>query len=449
MPCLDNKTGVVYSSLTVSGDVDGPSSVPVCANPAFHPTVVRVTAASLGAALAESWTARAITTDGTEIALEAGAISGSSRYFVVPAADLGEIAAIRIPPNPSLTDRAMTIDVWGYADSSLQGGDVLHDVAAASAYRTRVGDLAGTSRQDADLYLEANQVQLGMHKEFGAAKALGGNTAVNLVGSLAVPPAFELPGPVVMTDLLPADMTWANPVASAGFSVKQGLGAATTVTATVERVPDYEGSGRELVRASLPASAFAAEGFYTITPPTNFLAVSVPSEARTYNNTAELFVASIGRGTMALCGASVGTDAADLESSDPLDLDGDGVVEENYCQYDDELVIPGSGGPSFGLAKTVQGDLDNLPKPGLGVGNASPGGTGVYTLTWRNKGGKELDNPVVYDVMAHPGDTGITAGQASQQRGSEFATSFVEVLSVPAGVEVEYSTSDNPCRPEV
>ncbi len=45
-----------------------------------------------------------------------------------------------------------------------------------------------------------------------------------------------------------------------------------------------------------------------------------------------------------------------------------------------------------------------------------------------------------------------TRASPATPRGSEFATEFVEVLAASTaagGVTVEYSTSSNPCRPEV
>jgi uncharacterized repeat protein (TIGR01451 family) len=131
-------------------------------------------------------------------------------------------------------------------------------------------------------------------------------------------------------------------------------------------------------------------------------------------------------------------------------LSGDGLVNEDYCQWAATLTVPPSGGPSFTLVKTVQGDRDSAPKYSPGIGDASPSGSGTYALQWGNTGGKNLTNPVVYDVLPYIGDTGVSEGQSATARGSEFAPVFSGITgSVPSGVTVAYSTSTNPCRPEV
>ena len=200
---------------------------------------------------------------------------------------------------------------------------------------------------------------------------------------------------------------------------------------------------------TFPSSAFTS-GFYTISPPANFVDVTVPSGATTYNNTDQLFVQGIADNTRPVCGPGTTSTPSTFESSDPMDLDGDGATNENYCQWAASLTVPPSGGPAFGLVKSVQGNLDSSPKYSPGIGDASPGGSGTYTLAWTNTGGKNLTSPVVYDVLPYVGDTGVSQGQAGVARGSEFAPIFAGISgSLPSGVTVAYSQSSNPCRPEV
>ena len=288
-----------------------------------------------------------------------------------------------------------------------------------------------------------------MFKSFGALGAgPGGTTALTLQGNVSTP--APLTGNVVLTDLLPYGLSWHNPVASAGFSVTKAQGgAATTVTGTVADIHNFDNTGRELIRVTFPASAFTS-GFYTITPPANFVDLTVPSGATTYNNTDQLFVQGIADNTRPVCGPGTNSTPSTFESSDPQDLDGDGATNENYCQWAASLTVPPSGGPAFGLVKTVQGNLDSAPKYSPGIGNASPGGSGTYTLTWTNTGGKNLTSPVIYDILPYVGDTGVSQGQVNVARGSQFATIFAGVSgSLPAGVSLAYSESTNPCRPEV
>ncbi|MBS1677372.1 MAG: DUF11 domain-containing protein [Actinobacteria bacterium] len=456
VPCLEAQTGVRYDSKQASGPV-GVAPIPLCAEPAFHPTVVRVESASLKGATGESWVPIAVKTDGTEVALTPGPAGETSGYFEVPAGIVGEVAAILLPPNGNLTDRTMNLDVFGYADASVPAGSDLHDIATATAYPTGGGGEPTTGSQSASLYVEPNQLQLGVSKSFGSLKAGPGGSSLraplNLGAGVTIPPAYVPPGNLVLTDLLPKGMRWANPQPTGTFSVQKNLGASRSVTGTVETIEDFEGSGRELIRVKFDPAEFNAggveEGFYVISPPANFFEVSVPNETRTYPNTAEFFAAGAGRNTATACGSAKGSRPAEFQSSDLLDLDGDGTVEENYCQAEATLATPGIGGPNFALEKSVQGALDPLPKGALGVGNTTPDGPAIFTLSWGNTGGKELEGAVIYEILPYVGDTGVDKGQAGVGRESEFATPFTGVIATPEEVTTEYSTSTNPCRSEV
>ncbi len=452
VPCLTNKTGVKYSSLPVTGDVNGSASAPICAQPAFHPTVVRVSSASMPQAIAASWQIEYILTDGTVIPVSVGSLSGTSAFFPVPAANVGDVAAVRLPPEANLTDRSMTMDVWGYADIATQGGEILEDIAAGSAYPVGETDPARTSRHAAELYIEPSLLQLAVHKSFGSyGSAAGGTTTLNLVGGITVPPAAVLPGPAVLADLLPDGMEWANPPGggTANFTLSQGLNNIGSITGDVEYIENYEGTGRNLIRVSFDPGDFPGAGYYRLTPPSNFIRVSVPPGARVYTNTADMFASGAGRDTSSECGAAQGTDISNFESEDPLDLDGDGVVEQNYCSFNATLSVPGIPGPAFSLTKQVQGELDAAPKGPGGVAQTTNGGTGEYTIVWRNTGTDDLDQPVAYDILPYIGDTGVDQGQSSTPRDSEFQVIFDQITHLDPDVSVEYSDSNNPCRPEV
>jgi uncharacterized repeat protein (TIGR01451 family) len=449
VPCLDTNSGVVYSSNTPSGAIAGASSINnLCQHPAFDPTVVAVSSASLVAAVNGGWRPIGIRPDGSTFSLTLNGSAAATTYFEVSTAENGRVAAIELPPSSNLTDVSMSMSVWGYGDASLPSGSDMHDIATATAYPVTGGD-PSTQSHSADLYIEPNEPQLGVFKSFGALGAApGGTTTLTLQGNVSTPAPVS--GNVIMTDLLPYGLSWHNPVASAALSVTRAQGGtATTVTATVADIHNFDNTGRELIRVTLPASAFIS-GFYTITAPTNFVDLTVPAGATTYNNTDQLFVQGIADNTRPVCGPGTTSTPSTFESSDQLDLDGDGATNENYCQWAASLTVPPTGGPAFGLVKTVRGDLDSAPKFSPGIGNASPGGSGTYTLTWTNTGGKNLTSPVIYDILPYVGDTGVSQGQANVARGSQFATIFAGVSgSLPSGVSVAYSESTNPCRPEV
>jgi uncharacterized repeat protein (TIGR01451 family) len=337
-----------------------------------------------------------------------------------------------------------------YGDASLQGGDDLHDVATATAYPVTAGSPT-TDSKAADIYIEPNQVQLGVLKTFGGrGSGPGGTTPVNLTGIVST--AGAVGGDVVLTDLLPFGLSWANPSTSATLKVTSSVGGASVnVPATLQDIPNFNNTGQELIRITIPNSASTfASGYYTITPPANLIDVTVPSAATTYTNTAQEFVKGIGQNTLATCGPGTSSTPATFESQDPLDLDGDGATTENSCQWSASLTVPPSGPPAFSIVKSVEGDQDSVPKFSPGIGDASQGGSGTYTLTWASTGGSALSSPVIYDILPYVGDVGVSQGQSTVQRDSAFAPTFASLFGpLPQDVTVEYSQSTNPCRPEV
>ncbi|HVW47793.1 MAG TPA: DUF11 domain-containing protein [Solirubrobacterales bacterium] len=455
MPCLENLSGSEYSSPAVVGEVKG-TAVPACAEPAFHPTVVWVAAPSLEAALKEGWQPLAVLVDGTEVALSAGTTGEGGIYFDVPAGDVETVKAIELPPNLQLTDNRLAMSVFGYADGSLDGGDILHDVAYASAYPIGVPTAARTSNDDAKIFIEPQEFQLGINKSFGGLSLGTGGVkqlaTMNLATSVSIPPGKALPADVILADWLPAGMTWSNPVAKGRFTIANGLTGPETVEATITHEADYREPGRELIRVTLPRAAFEKSGqggFFTITPEANLFRMSVANETGTFANSAQIFLPGAElRGT---CGNGQGTGTAEFESKDEADLSGTGEENEDFCQSTTELHVTVAGTPNLSLRKLVHGDAEGTapPKGALGIGQANRHGYGVFSLIWSNNGTAPLKEPVIYDILPYVGDTGVDEGQAGNARESEFATEFKAITTLPAGVTVEYSTSTNPCRPEV
>lgn len=464
LPCLDDATGNVFASAAYD-------AAP-CADPAFHPTVIQVASAGsdspnngLGAAIASGWRPQVLLTDGTTTVplgptgtVAAGA---SSAYFTIPAGNVGSVATIELPPNAALMNRSLQLTMWGYADQSLAGLNDslnrLHNVATA------IPQLNGTSlspvQQSADLFTVPENVQLGISKSFGATGAgAGGTTVVNIKGAISFPTP-QPPHDVVLTDLLPTGLTWANPAATGSFTLSQGAGQTTIQTsATVQDLANYQGSGRELIRMTIPATAFSVggaggAGSWTITPPANFIRVNTPTALGIYTNTDQIFLAGLGAQQIdPACTTPTqtggGTTTATFESDNEMDLAGDGITNEDYCQNAASLSITGTGA-AFALTKTVQGDLDTVARGALGIGTASEGGSGTYVLKWTNVGSDNLNDAVVYDILPYVGDKGVSQGQAGVARDSAFAPVFTGIGALPAGVSVQYSESSNPCRPEV
>ena len=459
LPCLSNVSGNTYSS-------PGYQAAP-CTDPAFHTTIIQISSAgtggntnNLGVALAAGWLPSATLTDGTTVPLSPTTSVGAgatSAYFAIPVADIGRVASIDVPPSPLLKNKSIILTIWGYADASLAtvNGSVNELDNTATAIPSLVpGTPLAAVQDDAEIFTIPQSAQLGISKNFGAlGGGPAGTTVLNIVGSVNFAQA-PLAQDVVLTDLLPLGLTWANPSGAATFTLSQGSGAATsTVSAALEDIQNYKGSGRELIRATIPAAAFTSAGSWKITPPANVFEMVTPTRLGVYTNTDQIFLKGLApQQISATCSSPTqtggGTSPATFESDNALDLAGDGNLSEDYCQNSASLQVLGSGA-AFSLTKTVQGNLDATAKGALGVGNASNGGTGTYVLQWTNVGSDSLNNEVIYDVLPYVGDTGVSGGQSSTNRGSEFAPVFTGIGALPTGVTAKYSQSENPCRPEV
>lgn len=72
-----------------------------------------------------------------------------------------------------------------------------------------------------------------------------------------------------------------------------------------------------------------------------------------------------------------------------------------------------------------------------------------YRVTLQNLGNTVLSDVVAYDVLPHDGDTGLIPSTQNTPRGSTFNEVLDGVSEVSGNVELSYSASTNPSRPEV
>ena len=112
--------------------------------------------------------------------------------------------------------------------------------------------------------------------------------------------------------------------------------------------------------------------------------------------------------------------------------------------------------------KCVSGDLDGgifRPSPGCEVdpggavvaAQTLPGGLMDWELRLRNSGNTDATNVEFIDLFPRVGDTAVVAGTNGNlnPRNSEYQPYLVSEIIAPSGWTVSYSTSSNPCRPEV
>ena len=221
----------------------------------------------------------------------------------------------------------------------------------------------------------------------------------------------------------------------------------------VEVIDDYNGTGRQLVRATFnePPIPVGWEGlssfrfsFYLNESPMNYSAV----------NTMQVFPSDPVSVANLQCQTGYSSFPSAAQSSDPNDLDNDGFTTgEGFC-FDNETVSPTSTYVDISSNKSVKGDapsglgFERFPAVG-GITNA--GGTVDFQLNIVNVGGVSLTDFVLYDVFPHVGDIGLSETQIGTSRGSDFEATFAgfDASTIPAGALIEYSTSNSPCRDEL
>ena len=160
-----------------------------------------------------------------------------------------------------------------------------------------------------------------------------------------------------------------------------------------------------------------------------------------------------------------------VASTDAADADADGDTTESGCTTTDVAIVAES--VAIDATKWDKGMLENVAETtGLAdeecpnwdgftrfpcVAQTIPGGAIDYRMKLTNLGNVALTDYVVYDVLPHVGDKGVTEFLSEGQRGTQWTPELTGPVVVDAALTtaanaapvVEYSLSSNPCRPEL
>lgn len=453
MPCFDDAdgSGVIHSSRE-PGDLCAADDL------AFHPTTVSIWAhnpANYGLpAISSDYVPTAtLASTGAVVDLVRTEAGNSWVNYQVPAANIGDIAELNFGRDPGMASDDMRWGIFGYADDENVNGTIVRNTGTVTSYygdaTTPTGD---PHSESADLRIVDGPL-IGIQKELSPSQVdPGGTVGMELTGFLDTLAAVDTD--LVITDLLPTGFTWADPVAPFPTTIEvtyvtednpAGVIVEREVELAVEVIDKYQGTGRQLLRFTLDHDELTDFGAVQTTVPVA-LDLVAPTQPGNYTNQAQVFYDDEDLSTT--CNQVPNYEQL---ASDPLDLDGNPNTAR-YCQGQDDVVIEApSGTAEFALEKTVQGDTDPAPRTPPSVATVTEeGGSVTFGLNWTNVGAASLDSAVLYDIFPHVGDTGVSGTQADAPRGSQFDATFEGVVTpLPAGVTVQYTTSDNPCRPEV
>lgn len=220
-----------------------------------------------------------------------------------------------------------------------------------------------------------------------------------------------------------------------GAAASTSFGSYTTVPAT--KTDDFDGTGatRYLVSAPDAPNALTGPGATV-----NFGGM-LPGVYQYYTYSG--FVGS----DPTAAGTCTGAGGGELVT-DTTGIIAPAGVARVLCKATNTIIVTSPGG---GLKLTKE--VANVSTGGVFQGSPAvvssvSGDTVQFRVRIANVGTTSLTNTVIYDVLPHDGDTGVIASQAGAARGSTH-TPVLSSVTAPSGWTVEYSTSFNPCRPEV
>ena len=98
---------------------------------------------------------------------------------------------------------------------------------------------------------------------------------------------------------------------------------------------------------------------------------------------------------------------------------------------------------SMNAIQWIQGSYDNSYSQYPQYGNSYPGGNANYKLIVKNSGNIPMQQIKVLDIFPWVGDIGVVDPSA---RSSQWRPNLTTTINAPAGINVYYSTANNPCR---
>jgi large repetitive protein len=233
----------------------------------------------------------------------------------------------------------------------------------------------------------------------------------------------------IFTDLLPAGMEYVPGTSLDHYN--------NPTTATVTVIDNYNGTGRQLVRWSF-TGIYAGNAY--------FGASAVKFKAKVKAGTpvgiqSNIFNVSSATGTLE-------PENALDNVTDVNDLDGIGGTSNTIIKSApaDLNILQLAAMESY---KWVQGSLDAAETRYPNTGLTTPGGLANYRLVVRNLGNIPMTGIKVVDILPFVGDQAVIGTQTRLTQWRPNMASTVNITPSTPGIQVYYSTSQNPCRPEV
>lgn len=292
---------------------------------------------------------------------------------------------------------------------------------------------------------------------------VGKTASFGINGSVRTAAQGGTPTPFTIADLLPEgfDIDDASQVHLSGASpLTNPDGSKYDLSKVqIEITKNYNGTGRTLLRMIVPDPVEGS--LYTSFDTT---VKSIAPAGQTVNQ-AMTYMPGDGAKDVAVDKSLRNTNyCIGGRDKDTFDVNGNGSTEDYLCSANANFNVATT--PAMNITKEVKGNKDADFVPAGEVAKIDPGSDGAYRFTISNAGNAPLTKVVAYDILPHPGDTGVGPA-SSQARGSSWqpylnSTNWTfqsikeksgqdpEISEVPASdITIQYTTVDNPCRGEV
>lgn len=352
---------------------------------------------------------------------------GAGEYITRIQWSFGQAAAAMSPStDPQLTGQIVNPDNAG---NPVAIGDSIQNCAAIAATYT-AGPTNVNHNTCSTFTLSGPFVQLNPEKDnlsgggpFNPGQSISWRLRVRSAPQSSDP--APLAGLIVM-DLLPVDLVYG------GSWTFDDQGTGLPAPQTFQMIPNFNGSGQVLLRWSWTTGSgnlgVNQEVFINFST-----TVRQGASFGSLSNTMDLTSTNPGLGLR--CSGGSTTDAQDLS--------GDGNTGATLCTATGTINVA----PIAQLvsSKLVAGLCDNGGFTASSSGTLVGGGI-TYQMNVQNVGTVPMQNMVMVDILPAVGDTGV---RDTSPRGSQWTPLLVAPISPPAGTIVLYSTSGNPCRPEV
>ncbi|MCB1057977.1 MAG: hypothetical protein KDD11_20955, partial [Acidobacteria bacterium] len=357
---------------------------------------------------------------------------GAGEYVTLLRWEYGQAAPGMAPSSsgnrPRINGRVVDPDNTG---NPVAFGDTITNCADLSAVYDPGGDNTPVSRNDCQSFTlsgpftqhSPNKVATSGSGPYGVGDTVSWSLRVDNETNASDPlPLDEM----VVVDLLPADLLYVSTPGWTWNANGTGLPAPS-----FEEIPNFAGTGRTLLRWTWSA------GSGDLTP---------GQEVRIDFDTTVRLGAAFGSLANVLGQThndpGLGQRCQTGSVADALDQDGDGDTADRLCTSSRSVTIA----PVAQLVstKTVRGLCDT----GFGAATAGtlPGGVVDYKLRVQNVGTIPMEDFVLIDILPFVGDTGVLD---LSPRGSQWQPRLTAPVIPPPGTTLYYSTSGNPCRPEV